>query len=1441
MVRTSWLLALAVGMLGATESEGQTLRVLFLGDKGHHAPADRAAQIVPVLAGRSITVTYTEDTAALEPTNLARYDAILVYANIERIEPARTKALIEYVEAGGGYVPIHCASYCFLDSPGATALLGAQFLRHGTGEFDTKVIAPGHPIARGLEPFRTWDETYLHHKHNLENREVIQVRDEGGRAEPWTWTRTQGKGRVFYTAYGHDARTWEHPGFHDLVERGIRWASGKSEVRDGRPRVKAGLQPFAYDTPADKIPNYIGGRKWGTEGEAISRMQRPVSPAESIEHMALPAGFEAKLFVAEPDIARPIAMAWDHRGRLWVAETQDYPNEKRPPGQGRDQIKICEDTDGDGRADKFSVFAEKLSIPTSLAFARGGLLVTQAPQILFLKDNDGDDRADSVATLNEGWGVKDTHAGPSNLRYGFDNRIWGMVGYSGFKGRSGGEPLEFQRGFFRFRPDGSDVEFLRGTDNNSWGVGFSEEGLSFGSTANNCASVFFPIPNRVYESVRGWSPEVLKPITATNRYFPATEKVRQMDWHGGYTAAAGHALYTARAYPEHYWNKTAFVTEPTGHLVNTFLLHPKGTDFAATSGWNLLGSDDEWTSPIAAEVGPDGQVWVIDWYNYIVQHNPTPQGFKTGKGNAYETPLRDKTHGRIYRVVYRDAKPSATVALDPADRDQLIQTLASDNQFWRLTAQRLLVDRGGRDAVPGLVKLVADASVDAIGLNPGAIHALWSLHGLGALDGRDPVATEAAVGALRHRSAGVRRNAALVLPRDEPSRQALLDARSLADPDPQARLAAFLALAEMPATGPQGASAGGAVAQALVDGRADGDRWLADAATATAAKHDRAFLAALARMGKTPGGPTLAVAARVAEHLVRGEATDFVNPLVVSLAAANPKIAAAIIGGIGKGWSDGKVVALDPAAEAALGRIFERAAPGDRGPLVGLAGRWGSKALEPQVGALVDDLLGEIRDDSKPVKARIEAARRLIAFRRSDDAAAMALVELATPRVAPELAVGLIEAAALGDAPGFGSALVVRLAAIAPEARPAAIRALLGRSGWTPSLLDGLERGDIRAADLSLDQAQALASHPDGSIASRAKAILAAGTGLPNPDRQRVIDSLLPGVLKGGDAERGRLVYIQNCAKCHMHDGQGGKIGPDLSGMAAHPAEELLVHILDPSRSVEGNFAQYQVATTEGLVITGLLASSTQTALELVDAEGKRQTVLRSDIEELVESKKSLMPEGFETQVPPVGLADLLAFLGRRGKYLTLDLRKVATAVSTKPLFTGPDADIEKLIFPDWSGATFEGVPFRLVDPEGDRTPNVVLLRGPRGAFPPRMPLAVSLPCHAPAKAIHILGGISGWGHAGGVPSETVSMIVRLLYEDGTVEDHPLKDGVHMADFIRRVDVPGSKLAFQLRGRQVRYLAITPAKATPIGQIELRKGNDVTAPVVMAVTVEVAN
>jgi len=210
-----WLVLTSSAAFGADENNAQgaakpdKLNVLFLGDNGHHQPPLRFRQIQPVLAARGIELTYSDRLEDLNPRTLAAYDALAIFANHTKIAPEQEQAILDYVASGKGLVPLHCASYCFLNSPKYIALVGAQFQRHGTGTFRTVITDSQHPIMKGFTGFESWDETYVHHQHNEKDRTVLEIREEeGGVREPWTWVRTQGKGRVFYTAWGHDERTW---------------------------------------------------------------------------------------------------------------------------------------------------------------------------------------------------------------------------------------------------------------------------------------------------------------------------------------------------------------------------------------------------------------------------------------------------------------------------------------------------------------------------------------------------------------------------------------------------------------------------------------------------------------------------------------------------------------------------------------------------------------------------------------------------------------------------------------------------------------------------------------------------------------------------------------------------------------------------------------------------------------------------------------------------------------------------------------------------------------------------------------------------------------------------------------------------------------------------------------------------------------------------------
>jgi putative membrane-bound dehydrogenase-like protein len=1454
------VLALAAPAAPAAEPP---LRVLFLGDQGHHRPADRFAQLEPVMRQRGIELVYTENLADLEPAKLAAYDAVAVYANIDTLPPAAEAAILEYVRGGRGLVPLHCASYCFRNSPAWIDLVGAQFQKHGTGEFRTVNVAPGHPLMQGFGGFRSWDETYVHTKHNDRGRTVLEERVEGDHREPWTWVRQEGKGRVFYTAWGHDQRTWAHPGFHNLLDRGIRFAAGRDPAAAGpyvdhpaMTKAPAGLEPLEYQ-PA-KVAFYSPpGHDAARKNEPLARMQKPLAPEASRRRAITPEGFRVELFASEPLLAsKPLAFTFDADGTLFVAESADYPNDlvepkaddPAAPVDGHDRIVKLVDTDGDGKADRRDVFAEGLSIPTSMLAHDGGLVVAMAPNLVSLKDTDGDGRADLRKILFTGWGTGDTHAGPSNLTWGLDGWIYGIVGYSGFSGTVGDEKHRFGAGFWRCRPDGSKLEFLRSTNNNSWGFGFSEEGLVFGSTANGNPSEHMPLANRVYERVRGWSATTLGGIAGS----PAMElapraagegsvDIRQVDHHGRFTAAAGHRLYTARAYPREYWNRTAFVCEPTGHIVATFALEPQGAAFTSRMAWDLVASDDEWTAPIQAEVGPDGQVWVIDWYNFIVQHNPTPAGFETGRRGAYVTPLRDKTHGRIWRVVHGDAPAPRPRSLEKATAAELVALLRSDNLFWRERAQRRLVERGagredgGRDVVPALLALVEDPAVDGVGLAPGAIHAIWTLRQLGALEGptADSLAVARVQSALAHPSAGVRINAIKALPRDSGTLAKLAGSGVAADPAPLVRLALLEALGEFAPS----AEAGAAVMKLVADPRTLADPVLADAATAAAAVQAAHALPALLAADGAADPRRLVLVERVAEHVARGADGPAVAAVVVKISAAPAPLATAVLAGLARGWPKGSPAALGAEADAALVKLVDTLPASAQGQVVTLAQHTGSRALDSRIGRISEALVAALDDGKAADAERIAAAEKLVTLRPADPAVVETVLGRAAGKTSPECAAGLVAAIGRSTAPEAPAALLDRLAGFTPPVRDAAVRSLLANRDWAAQLVDRLENRTANLGDIPLVDRTKLTEHPDRRIRDRAKKILAAGGGLPSPDRQKVIDEVLPVVKAGGDAARGKLVFKEQCGKCHVHSGEGGKVGPELTGMAVHPAHELLVHILDPNRSVEGNYRAYTVTTEDGRVVTGLLAAESRTAIELVDAEGKRLAIQRDDIDEFRPSPNSLMPVGFEKQIKPEGFADLLAFLTTRGRFVPLPLDKVATAVSTRGMFYDPANTVERLVFPDWGPKTFKGVPFSLVDPAGQSVPNVVLLHGPIGKLPPTMPKSVSLPLDAEIRGLHILGGVAGWGFPAARKGST-SMIVRLVYADGGQEDHPLLNGEHMADYIRRVDVPESEFAFDLDGRQVRYLRIQPGRAAPLARVDFVKGTDETAPLVVAVTAE---
>lgn len=227
---------------GQSPAPSRKIEVLFLGHKSQHHPSSKYAPMLKeALAAEPFTFSYTDDPKDLNDANLAKYDTLIIYANHSKIEPDQEKALLGFVAGGKGFVPLHCASFCFQNSPDYIALVGAQFKRHRTGEFTTEIVKPDHPTLDGIKPFHVWDETYVHDKHNPDRTVLMERVDDEGR-EPWTWVRTHGKGRIFYTAYGHDDRVWSHPSFQRLVTNALKWAAGPNVRAQAERRANPALQ-----------------------------------------------------------------------------------------------------------------------------------------------------------------------------------------------------------------------------------------------------------------------------------------------------------------------------------------------------------------------------------------------------------------------------------------------------------------------------------------------------------------------------------------------------------------------------------------------------------------------------------------------------------------------------------------------------------------------------------------------------------------------------------------------------------------------------------------------------------------------------------------------------------------------------------------------------------------------------------------------------------------------------------------------------------------------------------------------------------------------------------------------------------------------------------------------------------------------------------------------
>ena len=967
----------------------------------------------------------------------------------------------------------------------------------------------------------------------------------------------------------------------------------------------------------------------------------PLSPEEALGTFQLPSGFRIELAVAEPEIADPVAMAFDPQGRLYVAEMPDYPLDAEPKGR----VKVLEDRDGDGRFEYSTVFADQLHFPSGVMAWRDGVLVTSAPDIIYLADTDGDGRADLREVVLTGFAKTNPQLRVNGLQYAIDN--WIYVAYPRpiapvrykefadpgapirFPDEPGAAPAEVDSTDVRFRPSRKLVEAAAG--NSEFGNAFDAWGNRF-TVWNNDHVRHVVVANRYltrnrYLSVASAMQSVSDHEKAARVYLIADSAANVRDSEkGSFTSAAGISVYTGGAFPPEY-EQSFFVCEPAHHLVHHDLLTADGPTFRAQrsrDGAEFLASTDTWFSPAFTTVGPDGALYVVDYYRPILEH---PEWIPPEQ--LYDADLyAGSQQGRIYRVVHESAPASPAPRLGEASSAELVEHLSRPNMWWRITAQRLLVERGDKVVIPPLTELARNGSETA------RLHALWTLEGLEALS------KELLLAALADPSARIRENAIRLAEGllDDPSVNAAI--RALAD-DADAKVRFQLALA-------------------LGDLREDAARETLETVGFRHIEDDWFQIAVLTSAAETAGRWWRAIVDRPGFLDTESDGKrEFIQRVTSIMAARQSDSDMASV--LARFTSDKsarsawwQAAALTGMAEG-IPSVARRTKPGalDRN-LVSLLGADTSEVRQaalslaskvslsetPALRTRLQEATKTARNENAAMKDRVYALR-VVALGRARDSA-----PVLTPFLAPQhpepLRIAAIEGLGNLRDPSLGQVLLASWRTFTGEVRDTALNVLFENGATLPALLDAIESDQVQPWSLSAGQRHRLLRSSDSGIRGRAEEIFGASR---QDERRAVYESYLPALRRDGDPGRGQRVFDSICAECHQVDGQGHDVGPDPRTVASRNKEHLLQDILLPNENIELGYEEYLIETVDGRSITGLIASQTPTTLLLRRAKGEEDTVLRSNIAEMRSLSVSAMPEDLEIDIDIAEMADLLAYL----------------------------------------------------------------------------------------------------------------------------------------------------------------------------------------------------
>jgi putative membrane-bound dehydrogenase-like protein len=973
----------------------------------------------------------------------------------------------------------------------------------------------------------------------------------------------------------------------------------------------------------------------------------PIEPENALSTFELEPGFKIELVANEPLVSDPVDMEIDEYGRLYVVEMHGYPLDK----SGAGQIKLLTDTNGDGRMDKSTVFADGLTLPFGIMRWKKGVLVTDAPHVLYLEDTTGDGKADIRDTVLTGFAFSNAQMNVGNPLYGLDNWIY-LTSESGgtyqiykkefgdlggdifFPGQPGTPhlPLDGTGRTVRFRPDQHELELTSGMT--QFGHAFDDWGHHL--LGNNSDHIYHEVIAAPYLKR---NPDLLvSNATQTltdhgSEVFPITRNPERqlLTSVGVFTSACGNTAYSGGAFPAPYNDNVYFVAEPVSNIVHADHLTDEGASFIASRVGRphteeFLASTDAWFRPVNMYIGPDGALYVVDYYRQIIEHPEWMSEEAIEAGGLYN----GNDRGRIYRITPTEAEPAVWtkgLQLGDATNEALVEELANPNRWWRMNAQRLLVDRASKQVIPALVQMAKNTASPM-----GRLHALWTLEGMGELK---PELIELA---LKDTVAGIRENvvklAELHLSTAPDLVKALLALQE--DPDAKVRFQLLCTLGFIDT--PQSAQARHKLLFRDLD-----DNWAQIAALSASSSQTASLLKVVLDNFKQEVPAYASLVQRLTTMVGASGEPGNIGQLIQKAALAGSEKQsgwqAPVLEGLAQGLERRKLPSsiLQNEQDLLIRTFFEHPSTQVRKASLQMLKVTGIHN-KSQAKEAIEKAVSIAEDRSLSDEKRAEA----INFLALDNPAphVSLLKKLIIPQEQPSVQFAALNTLSLIPDQTVTQYVLQQWPALTPEIRDAAINTFLSAPDRVSSLLDAIDSGKIQKASVNFYQGVRLMTQPDEKLRKRARSMFA------HNEEEKVNKEYQQALRLKGDEVKGKAVYAQNCAICHQVRGaMGVSFGPDLGTVHNWQPEGIMAHILAPNLSIASGYELWAVELNNGESVQGIISSETPAAITLKNAGSVEKTINRQDITSLKTLNISAMPAGLEKNINQQQMADILAFL----------------------------------------------------------------------------------------------------------------------------------------------------------------------------------------------------